>query len=127
MASWFELRRDGSGRYHFVLKDRHGETILTSNAYPSAAAAQAGIAAVQAHCTDGTCYLKEATGDGRCYFTLLQSDGKPIASSEVYGNEAARALAIQSLKDSGTTQDIRPAPAPAAARQTAVAMPAAAV
>lgn len=112
MASWFELRLGGSGRYHFVLKDAHGEPIITSAGYASVDAAEAGISAVQANCTDGTRYMKESTGDGRCYFTLLQEDGRPIVSSEVYGNEAARAAVIQSLKDSGTTPDIRHAVAP---------------
>ena len=49
----FELKKkEGTSNYHFVLKAKNGQVILSSEVYNSKSAAENGIASVQKNASD---------------------------------------------------------------------------
>ncbi len=54
MAGKFELYKDKAGKYRFRLKAGNGETIASSEAYESKAAAKNGIESVKKNAPDAT-------------------------------------------------------------------------
>jgi uncharacterized protein YegP (UPF0339 family) len=47
MAGYFELYTDNAGQYRFRLKAANNETVASGESYPTKAAAEKGIEAVQ--------------------------------------------------------------------------------
>ncbi|MCD0503434.1 YegP family protein [Bordetella petrii] len=107
MAGWFELKKATNGQFHFSLKAGNGETILTSEMYAAKASAENGIASVQKNSVDTARYNPATSSNGKFYFTLRAANNQIIGNSQMYGTEAARDNGIASVKQNGSTQDIR--------------------
>ena len=107
MAGWFELKKASNGQFHFSLKAGNGETILTSEMYVTKASASNGIASVQKNSGDIARYKSLTASNGKFYFTLQAANNQVIGNSQMYSSEAARNGGIESVKQNGTTQDIR--------------------
>ncbi|OZI49314.1 hypothetical protein CAL21_06890 [Bordetella genomosp. 4] len=107
MAGWFELKKASNGQFHFSLKAGNGEIILTSEMYETKASASNGIASVQKNCGDNARYKSATSSNGKFYFSLRAANNQVIANSQMYGSEAARDGGIESVKQNGSTADIR--------------------
>lgn len=107
MAGWFELNKSGNGQFNFVLKAGNDEVILRSEQYESKAAAQNGIASVQANCSLDERYAKKDASDGRVYFTLKAANHQVIGTSQMYKTADARDGGIASVKTNGVSTTIK--------------------
>ncbi|MDP9708468.1 UNVERIFIED_ORG: uncharacterized protein YegP (UPF0339 family) [Pseudomonas fluorescens] len=107
MSGWYELSKSSNGQYRFVLKAANAETILTSELYTSRAAAENGIASVQANSPLDECYEKKSTKDGHPYFNLKAANHQIIGSSESYSSDAACDKGIASVKANGPSKVIK--------------------
>jgi uncharacterized protein YegP (UPF0339 family) len=77
MSGWYEVSKSISGQFRFVLKAANAETILTSELYSTRAAADKGIAAVQANSPLDERYEKKTTGMA----TLISTSRRPTTRS----------------------------------------------
>ncbi|MDP2228282.1 MAG: YegP family protein [Moraxellaceae bacterium] len=107
MAGWFELSKSSDGQFRFVLKAGNAETILTSELYKAKGSAEAGIASVQANCTNEARYEKKTAANGKEFFNLKATNGQVIGSSQMYGSAASRDAGIESVKTNGTSTTIK--------------------
>jgi uncharacterized protein YegP (UPF0339 family) len=107
MAGWYELSKSSDGQFRFVLKAGNAETILISELYRTKAAAENGIASVQANSPLDARYDRKAAGNGKPYFTLKAANHQIIGSSQMYASEAARDAGIESVKANGPTKTVK--------------------
>ena len=107
MAGWFELSNSSDGQFRFVLKAGNGEVILTSELYKSKAAAENGVASVQANATDDTRYERKMAANGKAFFNLKAANSQVIGTSQMYSSEGARTTGIESVKANGPSTDVR--------------------
>ncbi|GAB3388545.1 YegP family protein [Lysobacter fragariae] len=107
MAGWFELKKAANGQFHFTLKAGNAETVLSSEMYTTKAAAQAGIASVQANAANADRYNRAAAANGKFYFTLKAGNHQVIGTSQMYASEGSRDQGIASVTSNGTSSDIR--------------------
>ena len=107
MAGVFELSKSSDGQFRFVLKASNGEIILTSELYRTRAAAENGIASVQANSPLDERYEKKVAKDGKPYFNLKAANHQIIGTSELYSSDAARDKGIASVKHNGPTTVIK--------------------
>ncbi|MGC5702808.1 YegP family protein [Pseudomonas sp. NFXW11] len=107
MSGWYELKKNSSGQFHFVLKAANAEVILSSEHYSSRASAESGIASVQVNSPLDGRYERKSAKDGKPYFNLKAANGQTIGSSETYSSEAARDKGIASVKANGPSHNIK--------------------
>lgn len=107
MAGWFELSKSSDGQFRFVLKAGNAETILTSELYKTRAAAENGIASVQANCPLDERYERKTSTNDKPYFNLKAANHQVIGSSQMYASEASRDNGISSVKSNGATTTIK--------------------
>ena len=107
MAGWFELSKSSDGQFRFVLKAGNAETILNSELYHTRAAAENGIASVQANSPLEERYERKTAANGKAYFNLKAGNHQIIGSSQMYGTEAARDNGIESVKTNGASATIK--------------------
>ncbi|MBC2655335.1 YegP family protein [Pseudomonas sp. MSSRFD41] len=107
MSGWYELKKSSNGQFRFVLKAANAEVILTSELYTTRAAAENGIASVQANSPLDERYERKSAKDGKPYFNLKAANHQVIGSSELYASEAARDKGIASVKNNGPTHNIK--------------------
>jgi uncharacterized protein len=107
MAGWFELSKSSDGQFRFVLKAGNAETILTSELYKTRAAAENGIASVQANCALDERYERKTSTNDKPYFNLKAANHQVIGSSQMYASEASRDNGISSVKSNGATTTIK--------------------
>jgi uncharacterized protein YegP (UPF0339 family) len=93
----FELyKSDSSGKYHFRLKAKNGEIILTSQGYAKKASAENGIDSVKKNASEDAFEMKTAS-DGREYFVLKASNGQVIGQSQMYKSHSGCTNGVQSV------------------------------
>jgi hypothetical protein len=107
MAGWYELSKSSDGQFRFVLKAGNAETILTSELYKSRAAAENGIASVQANAALDERYERKTASNGKPFFNLKAANHQIIGSSQMYSAEAARDGGIASVKSNGASTTIK--------------------
>lgn len=107
MAGWFELSMSSSDQYRFVLKAGNSEIILTSQMYQSKAAAENGIASVQANSPLDERYERKEASNGKPYFNLKAGNHQIIGTSQMYASEASRENGINSVKTNGPSEKIK--------------------
>lgn len=107
MSGWYEVSKSISGQFRFVLKAANAETILTSEHYTTRAAADKGIAAVQANSPLDERYEKKTTKDGHPYFNLKAANHEIIGTSEAFSSATALEKGIASVKVNGPTKVIK--------------------
>ncbi len=107
MAGWYELNKNDKGQYAFVLKAGNSEVILRSQQYESRAAANIGIASIQANSPVDARFERKAAADGRPYFNLKAGNHQIIGTSQMYANEAGRDNGITSVMTNGPSSTIK--------------------
>jgi uncharacterized protein len=107
MAGWFELAKNDTGRYSFVLKAANAQVVLRSEQYESRAAAMNGIASVQKNSPSDERFELKTASDGRWYFNLRAGNNQVIGTSQMYASEANRQTGIDSVKVNGPSTDVR--------------------
>ena len=110
MASAFELKKDKTGKYMFNLKAANGEVVLTSEAYSTKDAAEAGIASVIKNAAEAKNFERKTAADGKPYFSLKSGDnGQTLGRSEMYSGDAAMekgVKAVMSAAKGAKTKDV---------------------
>ncbi|ERO61755.1 hypothetical protein P308_07160 [Pseudomonas piscis] len=101
------MKKSSNGQFRFVLKAANAEVILTSELYTTRAAAENGIASVQANSPLDERYERKSAKDGKPYFNLKAANHQIIGSSELYSTDAARDKGIASVKSNGPTHNIK--------------------
>ena len=107
MIGWYELNLTRNDQYHFVLKASNGETILQSETYTTKAAAQNGIASIQANCELDERFERKAASNGKYHFNLKAANHQIIGSSQMYESERSRDAGIESVKKNGPSTNIK--------------------
>ncbi|MFJ4194833.1 YegP family protein [Pseudomonas sp. NPDC089534] len=107
MSGWYELSKSSNGQFRFVLKAANAETVLTSELYATHAAAENGIASVQANSPLDERYERKTTKDGHPYFNLKAANHQVIGSSEAYSSDAACEKGIASVKANGPSKTVK--------------------
>jgi uncharacterized protein YegP (UPF0339 family) len=107
MAAAYELSKNASGKYSFVLKSSNGEVILRSEIYESKSAAEVGVASIQKNCGDDARYEKKEATDGRYYFNLKAANHQVIGTSQMYKSAGGRDEGINSVKTNGVTTVVK--------------------
>jgi uncharacterized protein YegP (UPF0339 family) len=83
MAGKFEIKAGKTGKFRFNLKASNGQTILTSEAYESRAAAVKGITSVKKNAGNDKRFERKTAKDGSAYFVMKAANGEPIGKSEM--------------------------------------------
>ncbi|MFL1895627.1 YegP family protein [Aquimarina sp. 2-A2] len=94
----FELTKKDDDTYHFILKAKNGQIILSSELYSSKGAAENGIESVKKNSVEDIRYERKTAKDGRFYFNLKSSNGQVIGSSQMYTSESGMENGIASVK-----------------------------
>ncbi len=105
MAGYFKMQTREDGQFMFMLKAGK-QTVLSSEAYTTKAAAMNGIESVKTNASDEDRYKRTTTPDGRFRFALHAANGQTIGSSEYFETEAARDDGIESLKKNGPDAEL---------------------
>ncbi len=93
----FELfQSEKTGKFHFRLKARNGETILQSQAYNQKAGAQNGIKSVINNASPECIECLKAK-DGREYFVIKAKNGEVIGKSQMYKSRSGISNGIKSV------------------------------
>ena len=84
MAGKFEIKAGRTGKFRFNLKASNGQTILTSEAYESRAAAVKGITSVKKNAGNDKRFERKTAKDGSAFFVMKAANGEPVGKSEMY-------------------------------------------
>jgi uncharacterized protein YegP (UPF0339 family) len=87
--------------FHWVLKARDAQTMLSSQMYSAKASAEEGIAACRINSAIDARYERLAAHDKRPYFVLRAANGEIIGASQIYSTDAGREKGIALCKESG--------------------------
>ena len=104
----FELKqKEGSDQYHFVLKAKNGQVILSSQMYSGKSGAANGIKSVKKNCGDDKCWERKTAKNGKFYFNLKSTNGQIIGSSQMYAGESGLENGINSVKINAPVANIK--------------------
>jgi hypothetical protein len=95
----FELKNKEGSSYHFTLKAKNGQVILSSEVYNSKSAAQNGIFSVKKNASEDNRYERKTAKNGKFYFNLKAGNGQVIGSSQMYASESGMENGINSVKE----------------------------
>ncbi len=105
----FELKNKEGSSFHFTLKAKNGQVILSSEVYNSKSAAENGIASIQKNASDDARYERKTAKNGKFYFNLKASNGQVIGSSQMYSSESGMENGINSVKENAPGADTKEA------------------
>ncbi|WP_108867192.1 YegP family protein [Aquimarina aquimarini] len=95
----FELKNKEGSSYHFTLKAKNGQVILSSEVYNSKSAAENGISSVKKNASEDGKYERKTAKNGKFYFNLKAGNGQIIGSSQMYSSESGMENGINSVKE----------------------------
>ena len=96
----FEVKqKEGSDGYHFVLKAKNGQVILSSQGYANKAGAMNGVESVKKNAADDSKFERKTAKNGKFYFNLKAANSQIIGTSQMYAGEAGMENGIQSIKN----------------------------
>src|SRR5262245_37510912 len=98
MSGKFELKQSIDGQFHFNLKARNGEVILSSELYTARHSAEAGIESVKVNAVADERYERKSSKNGEPYFVLRAANGGVIGRSELYSSTKAMENGIDAVK-----------------------------
>lgn len=93
----FETFTGVDGQTYFQLLAKNGEKILRSEGYTSLSGAKKGITSVKKNGMTETRYKVLRADNGEFYFNLVASNGKIIATSELYSSESGADRAVDAV------------------------------
>ncbi|WP_074405926.1 MULTISPECIES: YegP family protein [Aquimarina] len=103
----FELKNKEGSSYHFTLKAKNGQVILSSEVYNSKSAAENGIASVKKNASEDGRYERKTAKNGKFYFNLKAGNGQVIGSSQMYASESGMENGINSVKENASGADTK--------------------
>ncbi len=103
----FELKNKEGASYHFTLKAKNGQVILSSEVYNSKSAAENGIASVQKNASEDGRYERKTAKNGKFFFNLKAGNGQVIGSSQMYSSESGMENGINSVKENASGADTK--------------------
>jgi uncharacterized protein YegP (UPF0339 family) len=104
----FEIyQSDSNQKYHFRLKAKNGEIILTGQGYSAKADCQNGVESVRSNAADKERFELLEAKDGRHYFTLKAGNGQVIGQSQMYKSESGLKNGIASVQDNAPTAEVK--------------------
>lgn len=104
----FELKqKDGGGGFHFVLKAKNGQVILSSQVYSSKSGATNGIESVKKNSSNDDLFERKTAKNGKFYFNLKSTNGQIIGSSQMYAGESGMENGIASVKTNAPNADVK--------------------
>jgi hypothetical protein len=95
----FEIfQSEKTSKFHFRLKAKNGQVILTSQAYAQKSGAENGIQSVIKNTSDGDKQFDRLESkNGSPYFVLKSPNGQVIGQSEMYSSASAMNKGIESV------------------------------
>lgn len=94
----FEIyQSEKTQKFHFRLKARNGEIILTGQAYKDKAGCENGVASVKKNGTDESKFEIKDSSNGKQYFVLKSGNGQIIGQSQMYKTESGLKNGIASV------------------------------
>ncbi|MGV6828559.1 MAG: YegP family protein [Flavobacteriales bacterium] len=104
----FELKqKEGGDGYHFVLKAKNGQVILSSQVYKSKSGALNGIESVKKNCSNDSLFERKTAKNGKVFFNLKSTNGQIIGSSQMYAAESGMENGIESIKKNAPSADLK--------------------
>jgi len=104
----FELKqKEGADTYHFVLKAKNGQVILSSQVYKSKSGAENGIESVKKNCGNDDCWERKTAKNGKFYFNLKSTNGQIIGTSQMYAGESGMENGIESIKKNAPEAEVK--------------------
>lgn len=94
----FEIyQSEKTSKFHFRLKAKNGEIILSSQAYKDKAGCENGVASVKKNGTDESNFEIKDSTNGKQYFVLKSGNGQIIGQSQMYKTESGLKNGIASI------------------------------
>ena len=94
----FEIyQSEKTRKYHFRLKARNGEIILSGQAYKDKASCENGIASVVKNGADESKFHIKDSSNGKKYFVLKSGNGQVIGQSQMYKSDSGLKSGIDSV------------------------------
>ncbi|MBT8045122.1 MAG: YegP family protein [Verrucomicrobiae bacterium] len=94
----FEIyQSEKTGKFHFRLKAKNGEIILTGQAYKDKAGCENGVASVNKNGGDESKFEIKESSNGKQYFVLKSGNGQIIGQSQMYKTESGLKNGIASV------------------------------
>jgi len=103
----FELKNKEGSSYHFTLKAKNGQVILSSEVYNSKASAENGIASIKKNAPEDGRYERKTAKNGKFFFNLKAGNGQVIGSSQMYSSESGMENGINSVKENAPGADTK--------------------
>lgn len=103
----FELKNKEGSSFHFTLKAKNGQIILSSEVYNSKSAAENGITSVKKNASEDGRYERKTAKNGKFYFNLKAGNGQIIGSSQMYASESGMENGINSVKENAPDADTK--------------------
>ncbi|HLX22734.1 MAG TPA: YegP family protein [Usitatibacter sp.] len=100
MNGKFVLNLVGTSEFHWSLRARDAQTMLSSRIYDGKAAADTAIESCRINSQDDARYERLSSNDARYYFVLKTANGELLGTSEIYPTLAAREKGIALCKES---------------------------
>lgn len=102
----FELKKSGD-KFHFVLKARNGQVILSSQRYATKASAMNGIESIQKNCEKEESFELKTAKNGKVHFSIKATNGQIIGSSQMYASESGAKNGIASVRKNAPGAQIK--------------------
>lgn len=93
----YVLKQSANTQFHWTLKARNGETILSSQMYGTKQGAAVGIHSSKNNHADRN-FDRKLSSNGQYFFNQIATNGEVIGTSEMYNSSSARDAGIQSVK-----------------------------
>lgn len=93
----YVIKQSYNTQYHWTLKAKNGETILSSQMYGTKQSAAVGIHSSKNNISDRN-FERKLSSNGQYYFTQIATNGEVIGTSEMYNSSSARDAGILSVK-----------------------------
>lgn len=94
----FEIyQSDKTKKYHFRLKARNGEIILSGQAYKDKPGCENGVASVGKNGADESRFEIKDSTNGKKYFVLKSGNGQVIGQSQMYKTDSGLKNGIASV------------------------------
>ncbi|MGE9266526.1 MAG: YegP family protein [Verrucomicrobiales bacterium] len=101
----FELyQSEKTEKFHFRLKAKNGEIILTGQGYKGKKSAENGIASVAKNAASADNFEVKEAADGRQYFVLKASNGQVIGQSQMYKSASGLKNGIASVQKNADSE-----------------------
>ncbi len=104
----FEVyQSESTQKFHFRLKAKNGEIILTGQGYKTKADCLNGVESVKKNSASESNFEAKEASDGRGYFTLKASNGQVIGQSQMYKSESGLKNGIASIQTNATDAEVK--------------------